>query len=551
MSTVSLSGRRERGTILQNDYGQYFYVCCTCHIECVTAGSFKDHQTNAHGAKVMQVVAERDLTMRKSSNTEKPIAIETNDVKAINETNTVSNHAVVLPPKCNTKCNDINITHASLESIDKLSAAIKPINKTNEVLPHVRVVLSKLKTFSDAPAPLSKKSSTPISQVVLDGKYKDNEKTSTVQGIEALSPCEFKSKQKRSTSTAQEITPLLPGKFKYEEKPSTSMAQEIRPPLSREYKYKKKRPASTDQEILPLFPGRYKYKENPPASMDEDIIPFSPREYKYKERPSASTDKEILPLFSAKYKCKENPPASTDQDIPLLPREFKHKDKLPSKGQEFLPLLPREYKYKQNPPASTDQEILPLLPREYKYKENLPVSMDQEIPPLWSGKYKCKESPPASTDQETQPLLPGKYRCKNCIRTFNSLIDFDSHAENCMLKQKIECDYCPKTFETTNGLRLHIRKNHQSKLPHLCHVCPKSFNHRQDLKEHSLQHSSNRMIRCEFCGRRLLSAYEKENHIKRCHPHAVYECKFCSYKCKTDATLRIHESNKHHGFFRN
>lgn len=57
MSIVE-SKRRARGQILQNEHGQYFFVCVACSYEFVTLTTFINHQNDAHNAEDHPIIAE-------------------------------------------------------------------------------------------------------------------------------------------------------------------------------------------------------------------------------------------------------------------------------------------------------------------------------------------------------------------------------------------------------------------------------------------------------------------------------------------------------------
>lgn len=141
-------------------------------------------------------------------------------------------------------------------------------------------------------------------------------------------------------------------------------------------------------------------------------------------------------------------------------------------------------------------------------------------------------------------IMTGIYKCENCLDKFTTLLDFAIHEEKCR-KNRFNCDYCSKTFVTASGLRLHIHNHHKSSLPFSCTVCPKGFNKRYELTLHRRKHENNMQVGCPFCEKIFLSAYEKENHVKRRHPFATYQCKDCLYETKYEAVLRRHHSKMH------
>lgn len=122
------------------------------------------------------------------------------------------------------------------------------------------------------------------------------------------------------------------------------------------------------------------------------------------------------------------------------------------------------------------------------------------------------ESAISSTNQDNGPVLMS--------------IDVAPNAEKQRTKSFIQCDFCPKTYESLQNKRLHMRKEHSAQLTHICLICPKAFNNQMDLEAHIENHTKTiKPQPCFFCGKDLRSKYEEKTHMKQCHPKLLRKYK--------------------------
>ena len=144
----------------------------------------------------------------------------------------------------------------------------------------------------------------------------------------------------------------------------------------------------------------------------------------------------------------------------------------------------------------------------------------------------------------------GQLICTKCTNRFDSLVDLREHVRS---QHQFECVYCPsgtiKSYETLNGLWLHQRNHHERKFPYKCKVCIRAFKRREELLEHKQsKHARGNDVQCDFCSKILMSAFEKENHIKKEHSDRRYYCFLCTeYWTTCQKNLRRHTKEKHPG----
>ena len=77
------------------------------------------------------------------------------------------------------------------------------------------------------------------------------------------------------------------------------------------------------------------------------------------------------------------------------------------------------------------------------------------------------------------------FACELCPKSFNSKQGLTNHTkmshgnkEDCFV-----CSFCEKVFPTRGDLNKHM-KSHSDDRPHVCHLCKKRYKHSKDLRVH-------------------------------------------------------------------
>lgn len=113
-------------------------------------------------------------------------------------------------------------------------------------------------------------------------------------------------------------------------------------------------------------------------------------------------------------------------------------------------------------------------------------------------------------------------------------------------ESSIKCDFCIKTFANAQSLKRHMGTSHETEFQCRCSICGNGFHNDDDLNDHMRNHRT-KAYNCDFftCSAVLRSKYEKENHVKECHPNATFMCKRCKHEYKTERALQIHINMSH------
>ena len=110
-------------------------------------------------------------------------------------------------------------------------------------------------------------------------------------------------------------------------------------------------------------------------------------------------------------------------------------------------------------------------------------------------------------------------------------------------KCPFRCDLCMKSFKTRGGLVSHFRIGHRQKKA-FCRLCLKFLRSEQQKKHHQKQ--CNATFECEFCPITSRTADGLEMHTQKVHPHGISAyCQPCKLCLRTPNGLAKHRAMKH------
>ena len=108
----------------------------------------------------------------------------------------------------------------------------------------------------------------------------------------------------------------------------------------------------------------------------------------------------------------------------------------------------------------------------------------------------------------------------------------------------LKCQFCPKLFRDKSHLRPHERSHTMVKVS--CQVCPfEGINIKKHMRSvHSEEKKKPTRILCTFCQNMVIKSRIKEHYLM--HSGAKpFECKICSYSCRSNGSLKAHISRMH------
>ncbi|KAL7015646.1 hypothetical protein ACKWTF_016568 [Chironomus riparius] len=119
----------------------------------------------------------------------------------------------------------------------------------------------------------------------------------------------------------------------------------------------------------------------------------------------------------------------------------------------------------------------------------------------------------SSSQSISSPDMLDEFRCNTCNKTFAKRCYFTQHNKTAHVGHKpFKCVKCGKKYQTQELLHDHMDK-HGSDKPFKCEIsnCPKSFNHKTDLKRHSILHTAEKPHVCQQCGK----GFVRKDHLQK------------------------------------
>ncbi|KAJ8933952.1 hypothetical protein NQ318_014954 [Aromia moschata] len=199
--------------------------------------------------------------------------------------------------------------------------------------------------------------------------------------------------------------------------------------------------------------------------------------------------------------------------------------------QWFPTVSDQEHHRSQHGDASFTSEPLDNLPelpdntRNINSLEHITITEDlvharSHLPAELKNRYQCDQCPKRFG---TKPNLMAHkrihtgvrdYTCDQCGKSFVQKGNLDNHLLTHTAARPFNCNICGKAFKTLVRLRKH-GSVHSGLKPHQCDVCGRQFRERGTLKEHHRIHTGAMPFTCEFCGKcfRPYSCNECQHHF--------------------------------------
>lgn len=104
-----------------------------------------------------------------------------------------------------------------------------------------------------------------------------------------------------------------------------------------------------------------------------------------------------------------------------------------------------------------------------------------------------KTEPRNELNNALNATFNGKFACDTCGQPFPSFVQLKQHKLEHDSERKFSCSLCPKTFKGISGLKQHISGYHYKIKPYSCPVCNYSYALKGDMQRcrHSKLRSQN------------------------------------------------------------
>lgn len=138
------------------------------------------------------------------------------------------------------------------------------------------------------------------------------------------------------------------------------------------------------------------------------------------------------------------------------------------------------------------------------------------------------------------------FMCEFCSVAFGSCSALSKHkrSKHNAEKDKYSCPTCEKRFNTSSGLKSHL-KIHSGEKPFSCDVCANRFTERGSLKLHMRIHAGVKPHECKICGKRFTQPTCLVRHMRVHSGERPYPCTVCSERFMYSHHCRKHMQTRH------
>ncbi|KAL3280611.1 hypothetical protein HHI36_003848 [Cryptolaemus montrouzieri] len=170
--------------------------------------------------------------------------------------------------------------------------------------------------------------------------------------------------------------------------------------------------------------------------------------------------------------------------------------------------------------------------KTFRMQSALLLHARSHLPAELKNRYQCDQCPKRFG---TKPNLMAHkrihsgirdYTCDQCGKSFFQKGNLDNHLLTHTAARPFSCTTCNKTFKTLVRLKKHSSV-HSGLKPHKCDICGRQFRERGTLKEHHRIHTGAMPFTCEFCGKNfrfkgVLTTHRRQHTGER--PYSCHEC---------------------------
>ncbi|EDV37868.1 uncharacterized protein Dana_GF13673 [Drosophila ananassae] len=139
------------------------------------------------------------------------------------------------------------------------------------------------------------------------------------------------------------------------------------------------------------------------------------------------------------------------------------------------------------------------------------------------------------------------FACDICSRSFafssQLAIHKQTHDEKHVAKPFV-CEFCGKSFKQKIQMTTHVTAVHTKIRAFKCHICPKDFLTKRDLKDHVKAHLNIRDKVCEICQKAFTNANALVKH-RHIHKEKTLQCSLCTTRFAERVSLGVHMRRTH------
>ncbi|XP_059056456.1 zinc finger protein ZFMSA12A-like isoform X3 [Achroia grisella] len=147
----------------------------------------------------------------------------------------------------------------------------------------------------------------------------------------------------------------------------------------------------------------------------------------------------------------------------------------------------------------------------------------------------------------TVHLQVKRHRCPHCSETFRNYFQRNKHISSVhgLKLKEFKCNMCPRVFNLSGKLGLHIKTVHLKMKRHTCDVCEWKFYSKSELKDHMVRHGGERKYKCSVCKKAYARKYTLREHMRIHENDRRFVCSICGTGFVQNCSLK-HHTKVHH-----
>lgn len=171
-----------------------------------------------------------------------------------------------------------------------------------------------------------------------------------------------------------------------------------------------------------------------------------------------------------------------------------------------------------------------------------------------TGSYPCescekvfRSSNAKNEHHATVHLKVKRHRCPHCTETFRNYFQRNKHIASVhgLKLKEFKCAMCPKVFNLSGKLGVHVRTVHLKVKRHSCGVCEWKFYSKSELKDHMIRHGGERKFQCNVCKKAYARKYTLREHMRIHENDRRFVCSTCGRSFVQNCSLK-HHTKIHH-----
>ena len=135
------------------------------------------------------------------------------------------------------------------------------------------------------------------------------------------------------------------------------------------------------------------------------------------------------------------------------------------------------------------------------------------------------------------------YRCryKGCVVKKSSQEELYEHIRSDHPVQQFLCDTCPKSFNTSNYLKVHKLSHNKDSKAYQCSYCEKRFGTSTYLAKHYRTHTGEKPYKCDECEKKFDQISNLNTHKVTHTREKRFSCSYCVKMFSKSTNKSSHE----------